>query len=118
VPGAAALAGPVIVGIAIWIGDGPVIQTQTPAVSPPEFDAASIKPVASSGRCGVGGTLERLRFTPGRVASDGQLGITALGLILKAYHLAEQQLSGGPGWLETDRSPWKQEPIFPPTTIS
>jgi uncharacterized protein (TIGR03435 family) len=72
------------------------------ALAGQEFDAASIKAVPCTGRCGGGGGVERLRFTPERV-SNFPGGITARGIILEAYHLGAYQLSGGPAWLDSDR---------------
>jgi hypothetical protein len=79
---------------------------------PLEFDAASIKPYSGgdgggrNGGIGGGPPLDTggggLRFTPGRVASAPN-GVTARRMILEAFHLTQYQLSGGPGWLDTDR---------------
>ncbi len=44
-----------------------------------------------------------MRFTPGRVVSGSSAGVTAARIILDAYHLTAYQLSGGPGWLDSDR---------------
>jgi uncharacterized protein (TIGR03435 family) len=67
---------------------------------PPAFDAASVKPNTTprGGREIPGGGS--LRFTPGRVTGTR---VTARRIILEAYHLTEYQLSGGPGWVESDR---------------
>jgi uncharacterized protein (TIGR03435 family) len=75
-----------------------------------EFEIASIKPFSGGGggrNGGTGGSLPRaisggLRFTPGRVVS-APAGVTAGKMILEAFHLAQYQLSGGPGWLDSDR---------------
>jgi uncharacterized protein (TIGR03435 family) len=79
---------------------------------PLSFEAASIKPFSNDGRGGgrnggVGGGPPRaggggLRFTAGRVAS-APIGVTARKVILEAYGLGQYQLSGGPGWLDSDR---------------
>jgi uncharacterized protein (TIGR03435 family) len=78
---------------------------------PLSFDAASIKPFVNSGggggrNGGLAGGLPRgggggLRFMAGRVVS-APVGVTARRMILEAYHLTRYQLSGGPGWLDSD----------------
>jgi uncharacterized protein (TIGR03435 family) len=94
------------------------LQTATPqqgaightTEKPLAFDAASIKPYTNSGGGGRNGGADgppvgigggALRFTPGRVASSPR-GVTAKKMILEAYHLTQYQLSGGPGWLDSD----------------
>jgi len=95
------------------------VQTATPqqgaighaTEKPLAFDAASIKPYNNSGgggrNGGTGGAPPAaigggaLRFTPGRVASSPR-GVTARKMILEAYHLTQYQLSGGPGWLDSE----------------
>ncbi len=81
---------------------------------PLSFDVASIKPYSSPGGGGGRGAPDGappappppggggLRFTPGRVVSV-PIGVSARKLILEAYHLTPTQLSGGPGWLDSDR---------------
>jgi uncharacterized protein (TIGR03435 family) len=85
------------------------------AEKPLAFDAASIKPhnnsedarAASEGRTITGQGAPAppgggfLGFTPGRVSSAGQ-GVTARKIVLEAYRLTPYQLSGGPGWLDSD----------------
>jgi uncharacterized protein (TIGR03435 family) len=74
------------------------------------FDAASIKPFSGGGggrNGGLGVNPPRaiggsLRFPPGRVVS-APAGVTARKVILEAFHLNQYQLSGGPGWLDSDR---------------
>ena len=64
----------------------------------PEFNAASIKPNKSAGcssGCGV-------RFLPGMISSFPG-GTSTREIIWAAYHLSPSQLSGGPGWLDSDR---------------
>jgi uncharacterized protein (TIGR03435 family) len=78
---------------------------------PLSFEAASIKPFVSAGagggrNGGMGGGLPRaggggLRFMAGRVVS-APIGVTARKMILEAYHLTPYQLTGGPGWLDSD----------------
>jgi len=90
----------------------PTQPKESPTTPPPEFDSASIKPYVSSGGgsrgVGPGGpaaaviTSGGLRFTPGRVIS-APIGVTARKIIMEAFHLTQFQLSGGPGWLDSDR---------------
>lgn len=42
-----------------------------------------------------------MRFTPGMVSSFPG-GATARAIVMAAYHLSPYQLSGGPGWLDSD----------------
>jgi uncharacterized protein (TIGR03435 family) len=67
---------------------------QTPK---PAFDAASIKPSKSEGfaiRTMIGGG------PGGRYSAQG---VTARDLILQAYGMQEFQVTGGPGWITSDR---------------
>ena len=66
---------------------------------PLEFGVASIKPHSGSSD---GIPSLDLRFTPGKVASLPP-GVSPRKIILEAFHLAEYQLAGGPGWLDSDR---------------
>lgn len=83
----------------------------------PAFDVASIKPVeepvpgfgmgpgAAAGRPFIptmGGLLGTIEFRPGNVGAS-PIGITAAKVILEAYRLKPEQISGGPGWLYFDR---------------
>lgn len=98
--GLAALVAPVAIGIL----NGPAIRAQTSDAHPQEFEAASIKLIPCPGsRCGGGAGMERLQFTPIRASSRPVQGISARGIILEAYHLRFDQLSGGPSWLDSDR---------------
>jgi uncharacterized protein (TIGR03435 family) len=65
------------------------------AQAPLAFDVASIKP-NNSGAMG-----ESVRFFPpsGRVTMTN---VTVRRLILNAYQLQDQQLSGGPGWIDSE----------------
>jgi hypothetical protein len=96
-----AAAGAVVCTLLICIGNLPTIWAQT-TTGRPEFDAASIKPVPCSGRCGGEARIERLKFTPGRISYRPE-GTTARGIILEAFHLAAYQLPGGPSWIDSDR---------------
>jgi uncharacterized protein (TIGR03435 family) len=59
----------------------------------PGFDVASVKPNKSGGAGGV-------RTTPGRIVG---INTTAKMLIREAFNVRSYQISGGPGWLESDR---------------
>jgi uncharacterized protein (TIGR03435 family) len=61
------------------------------------FDAASIRPNSTSL---VGSKEGPLQFAPGSVAGTN---MTVRRIIMEAYHLRDQQLSGGPGWIGSDR---------------
>ncbi len=107
-----------IVGL-LAIGNGceSVARGQSPSAEKAlSFDVASIKPFTDSGGGGrnvgadgagiarksapAGGGV--LRFAPGRVVS-GPDGVSTRKMILEAYRLTQYQLSGGPGWLDSDR---------------
>jgi len=66
------------------------------AQAPLAFDVASIKPNNS------GAIPEQVRFYPpsGRVTMTN---VTVRRLIQQAYQLQDQQLSGGPGWIASER---------------
>jgi uncharacterized protein (TIGR03435 family) len=67
-------------------------QPQSPVR--PEFDAASIKPNKSGERAGG------VRATPGRIVGSNA---TARMLLQEAFDVKSYQISGGPGWVESDR---------------
>lgn len=90
--------------------------TQTQAEKP-AFDVASIKPMedpvarfgmgagAAAGRPFIpvmGGPMGMLEFRPGNVGTN-PVGVTAAKVILEAYRLKPEQISGGPDWLYFDR---------------
>jgi uncharacterized protein (TIGR03435 family) len=88
------------------------VHSQTVEKSP-SFDAASIKPYSNPGGGGGRGVPEGappavrpsgggLRFTPGKVIS-APIGVTVRKIILEAYQLTQSQLSGGPGWLDSEK---------------
>jgi uncharacterized protein (TIGR03435 family) len=79
-----------------------MIFAQPPATTPPEFDAASLKPVSSAGGGRAGTYPGILKFTPGMVSS-GPFPVTAGRIILEAYHLHDYQLAAGPDWVGTER---------------
>lgn len=59
----------------------------------PEFEVASVKPSKGSDNGTVG-------MTPGRLTVHG---LTLRSLILVAYRLSDTQLSGAPGWIDSER---------------
>ncbi len=87
----------------------PVLRAQDKALS---FDVASIKPnnTPPGGRLVPGGG--RLRFLPGTVSGRN---VTAKRIILDAYHTTEYQLSGGPGWIDSDRFDFEAKADKPAT---
>jgi uncharacterized protein (TIGR03435 family) len=85
------------IAICAMIGNASGIRAQSQATATPEFNAASIKPDKSAGcssGCGV-------RFLPGMVSSFPG-GTSTRRIIQEAYHISPYQLSGGPGWLDSD----------------
>ena len=75
---------------------GTLVHAQSPT---PKFEVASVKTISGGGgRRSEGG----LHFAPGVIASTPG-GITVRQIILEAYHLTRSQLSGGPGWLDSDK---------------
>lgn len=120
--GIAVLAGPVAIGVSHVMEAAPVPPALFQAAQPQprlsdarstdkalRFDTASIKPFSGSGGGRNGGigdgpriNLGALRLMPGRVVSAPG-GVTARRLILEAFHLTPYQLTGGPGWLDSDR---------------
>jgi uncharacterized protein (TIGR03435 family) len=87
----------------IGAGNTPAIHAQT--APPLEFDAASIGPIKDSGDGGRGGPADGspLRFTQGKVMSVTPTGVTARRIVFDAYQVLPYQVSGGPGWLGSDR---------------
>src|SRR4051812_13327358 len=72
----------------------PAAASQTPAQKP-SFEVVSIKPNKS-------GRLES-DYQPvvgGRLTVNN---VTLKALIIAAYHLGDSQMSGGPGWIDSDR---------------
>ncbi len=91
--GMAAVAGPIIFGLM----NAPPSRAQEQAKTDPpkEFEVASIKPSAPGGR-GV-----RIQMAPG-----GRLdvsNVTLKLLIQQAYGVKDFQISGGPGWINSER---------------
>jgi bla regulator protein blaR1 len=89
--GAAALAGPLIVGI----GSAPAVRAQSPAVSSPQFEVASIKP-DKSGAGPVG-----MRIQPGGLFTAWN--VTLEVLLQNAYSMQSFRIFGAPAWAREDR---------------
>src|SRR5580658_1937427 len=90
--GMAAVAGPIVFGLM----NAPQSRAQSPAAaSTPRasFDVASIKPNHS----GTG--LFRMRAEPGMLVADGA---TVKFLVQFAYRVNDSQVSGGPGWIDSE----------------
>lgn len=87
--GIAAVTLPVVIGIL----NAPRSQAQSPA-SRPEFEVASIKPSAGGRR------FSGIRLSPGRMNVEN---LPLRRLIFNAYKVADFQISGGPGWINSDR---------------
>jgi bla regulator protein BlaR1 len=87
-----AVAGPVIFGLM----SAPQSRAQSPAAATtprPSFDVASIKPNHEA----TG--LFRIRAEPGMLLADGA---TVKFLMQFAYHVNDSQISGGPGWIDSE----------------
>jgi bla regulator protein BlaR1 len=91
--GMAAVAGPIVFGLM----NAPPSRAQEQAKTDPpaEFEVASIKPSAPGGR-GV-----RIQMMPG--GRFDASGVTAKLLIQQAYGVKDFQISGGPGWINSER---------------
>ncbi|MGC9945957.1 MAG: M56 and DUF3738 domain-containing protein [Bryobacteraceae bacterium] len=92
VAGIAALAGPIVFGLM----NAPQSLAQSPAATStprPAFDVASIK--ANHGGTG----LFRISAEPGRFAADNA---TLKFLLQYAYRVRESQISGAPGWIDSE----------------
>jgi len=80
-----------IPGLAVLV---PAIVLAWQVSAPGAFDAASVKPSNSSnGGFSMGTSKGRLTVT----------NVPVRELILKGFHLKDSQVSGGPGWLSTER---------------
>lgn len=88
---AAAIAGPVIIGM---LNAPPSIAQSSQAGPAPAFEAASIKRSKTGGGNHIG------RFLPGGKYMAENLPVKAI--FATAYHLENYQITGGPGWLDTD----------------
>ena len=69
-------------------------QIQAPRPSPRPFDVAAIKPDKT------GSNSASMSTSHGRLTATN---VTARTLILRAFQLKDIQISGGPGWIDTDR---------------
>jgi uncharacterized protein (TIGR03435 family) len=95
--GAAALAVPFVVGImdAPARGQSSDVAAQAKVITVPQFDVASIKPHRS-------GTISfSMRPTPG--GGLVYTNVTLRDCIQAAYGVRDDQISGGPGWICSDR---------------
>jgi bla regulator protein blaR1 len=92
--GIAAVAGPILFGVA----SGPAMQAQSqPAApaAPPAFEVASVKPNSSGDR----NTM--FQITPGGRFHCSN--VSPQMLIIMAYDLKPNQLTGGPNWLDSTK---------------
>jgi uncharacterized protein (TIGR03435 family) len=69
-------------------------STRTTGTPSPSFEVASIKPNRS------GDMFIRIMFQPGRFTANG---VTTKHLITMAYNVKDFQVSGGPGWINSER---------------
>ncbi len=91
--GVAAIAGPVAFGLV----NAPQSRAQAPSASGaplPSFEVASIKPNRSGDR------RIALMMPPGRISAKN---VTTKFLIEYAYNVKDPQISGGPGWINSER---------------
>ena len=87
----------ITVPIVFGLMNPPQTHAQAPAATSaplPSFEVASIKPNRSAD------LSRRIMFLPGRLNATG---ITVKLLISMAYGVKEFQVSGGPGWINSDR---------------
>jgi len=89
--GMAAVAGPIVIGLM----NAPPSRAQEKTPAPKEFEVASIKPSAPGSR-GI-----RVQIAPGGRLDAGN--ITVKFLIQQAYNVKDFQISGGPGWINSER---------------
>ena len=94
--GIAAVAGPIVIGLVNAPSSRAQEQPKPPAAGgPTEFEVASIKPGDPAAR-GM-----RVRIAPGgRYTAEN---VTAKLLIQQAFNIKEFQISGGPGWIDSER---------------
>jgi uncharacterized protein (TIGR03435 family) len=90
--GAAAIAGPIILGIF----NAPPSHAQSPSPEPPApaFEVASIKPNNGGDR--------RVMFMIAPGGRFNATNVTVKMLLAQAFGVKEFQVSGGPGWLDSD----------------
>jgi len=70
-------------------------QPTAPRVAPRSFEVASVKPNQTGG--------ESRRATTSPVGTFTATNVTLKLLISRAYGVAEAQVEGGPGWIDTER---------------
>jgi uncharacterized protein (TIGR03435 family) len=101
-------AGIAIATILIGLESPPPVQAQSQAgaalpaaqqAAPKSFEVASIKPIASDNASGIWRVAMGIQ-PGGRYTASG---VTASMLIQQAYDIKDYQISGAPGWLNTDR---------------
>jgi bla regulator protein BlaR1 len=92
--GMAAVAGPIAIGL--MNAPPSRAQEQTATAAPKEFEVASIKPSAP-------GPVNRMRveMSPGGRFSTSNVSLKLL--IQQAYNVKAFQISGGPGWIDSER---------------
>lgn len=93
--GAAAIAGPVAFGVMMAPQTGPQSPPQTPVPKRPSFEVASIKPNNSADR--------GMMIQNGRGGRFVAKNITVKMLMRMAYKVQGFQISGGPGWINSER---------------
>ena len=86
---AVAIAAPLVFGLARQNETQPTAES-----SRPTFEVASIKPNKSGTR------MVRIGNTPGRFTANN---VTVKMLVEFAYNIKDPQLSGGPGWIDSER---------------
>jgi uncharacterized protein (TIGR03435 family) len=72
-----------------------MIQADEPKATRPEFEVASIKPHTASDR--------RVLMMPSPGGTFNASGVTLRMLMNLAYRVQDYQISGGPGWIDSDR---------------
>jgi bla regulator protein BlaR1 len=93
--GMAAVAGPIVIGL---VNAPPSrAQEQTATAPPKEFEVASIKPSAPSG------PMNRIRVEMAPGGRFNASNITVKFLIQQAYGVKDFQITGGPGWINSER---------------
>lgn len=91
--GVAAIAGPIVVGLL----NPPRSRAQAPAASsaPKSFEAASIKPSEPGGR-----GIQVMMAPGGRITTKN---VNVRFLLQQAYGVRDFQITGGPGWMGSER---------------
>lgn len=94
IAGLLAVAAPIAFGVAHASPRQAAAQTQDPSSTSPAYEVASIKPNKS------GENIIMMRSLPDGFTATG---VTLHELIRAAYGVQNFQISGGPGWLESDK---------------